>query len=257
VKFILTRILPPLLALLLIGGAWELIVDHWRIPIFELPAPSAVYRGFKADRTELFGALWITAEATLIGFAASTIVGVTLAIILSASKWLRRAFYPYTIFFQTVPIVAIAPLLVIWLDPGLQSVATAAFIVSVFPVIANTLSGLLSTDPALEDLFRLHRAGIFARYWKLRLPSALPSIFTGLRIAAGLSVIGVIVSEVMVGEYGSSEGLGVKLLADNHNGRTDLVFAAVLLSSLLGLVLFSAVNLAGMLLLRRWHASER
>jgi NitT/TauT family transport system permease protein len=153
--------------------------------------------------------------------------------------------------------VAIAPLLVIWLDPGLVSVAIAAFIVSVFPVIANTLTGLLSTDPALVDLFRLYRAGPIARLWKLRLPSALPNIFTGLRVAAGLAVIGAVVSEALVGEIGDSEGLGVKLRSASANANTHVVFAAVLLSSLLGLAMFGAVNLASTLTLRNWHASEK
>lgn len=256
-KYFFTRTLPPVIAFALLCGAWEAFVRIRHIQPFILPAPSGIFIKLIKDRAELLSALWISAEATLIGFAASAIVGISLAVVMSASTPLRRAFYPYTIFFQTVPIVAVAPMLVIWLDPGLTAVSTAAFIVSVFPVIANTLTGLRGADPALEDLFRLHRAGIFSKFWKLRIPSALPNIFTGLRIAAGLSVIGVIVSEALVGELGDSEGLGIKLRGASDNGNTEMVFAAVLLSSLLGLALFGVVNLAGMLLLRRWHASER
>ncbi len=135
--------------------------------------------------------------------------------------------------------------------------ALSSFIVSVFPVIANTLAGLLSTDPALEDLFRLYEAGRWARLWKLKLPSALPSIFTGLRIAAGLAVIGTVVGEFLVGLFGPGEGLGVRIISAKKTGHTDIVFAAVLIASLLGLAMFAAINLAAKLLLRRWHASEQ
>ena len=178
-------------------------------------------------------------------------------IVLSSSRWVQQAFYPYAVFFQTVPIIAIAPMLVYWFGFGLKSVAVSAFIASVFPVIANTLAGLLSTDPALEDLFTLYGAGSIARLWKLRLPSALPSILTGLRIAAGLAVIGTVVGEFLVGVLGSREGLGVKVVSGIKYGKIDKVFAAVLLASLLGLALFAAVNLASAVMLRRWHASER
>jgi NitT/TauT family transport system permease protein len=209
------------------------------------------------ERADLLDGLWTTAQGALLGFAASAVIGTLAAIALASSAWARRAFYPYTLFFQTVPLVAVAPLLIFWLNPGLTSVAVCAFIVSVFPVIANTLTGLRSTDPALLDLFRLYHAGPLARLWKLRLPSALPSFFTGLRVAAGLAVIGTVVAEFLVGTLGAGEGLGVRIASAARNGHTDRVFAAVLLASFLGLALFGAINLAGMLLLRRWHASER
>jgi NitT/TauT family transport system permease protein len=136
-------------------------------------------------------------------------------------------------------------------------VAISAFVVSVFPVIANTLTGLLSTDPALEDLFQLNGASAWSRLWKLRFPSATPNIVTGLRVAAGLAVIGTVVGEFLVGLLGTSEGLGVRIISAKKTGQTDELFAAVLLASVLGLAMFAAVNLAGRLLLRHWHASER
>jgi NitT/TauT family transport system permease protein len=224
---------------------------------FLLPRPIAVFNAITANPASWLASLWTTSQAALIGFFASAILGIMAAIALAAAGWVRRAFYPYTLFFQTVPIVAIAPMLVIWYGPGLASVALSAFIVSLFPVIANTLTGLLSTDPALEDLFRLYGARPWARLWKLKLPAALPSIFTGLRVAAGLAVIGTVVGEFLVGFYGEGEGLGVRIVAAKKVGRTDEVFAAVLMASLLGLALFAAINLAAKLLLRRWHASEQ
>ena len=208
-------------------------------------------------RAELLSGTFTTALSSLIGFGSSVVVGIAVAILLSAFPWIRRAVYPYTLFFQTVPIVAIAPMLVIWCGPGLASVSISAFIVSVFPVIANTLAGLLGTDPAILDLFELYGASPIDRLLKLRLPYALPSIITGLRMAAGLAVIGAVVGEFLVGVFGEGEGLGVKIMNAKKNGHIDMVFAEVLLASLLGLALFAAVNAFGYLMLRRWHASEK
>jgi len=224
---------------------------------FLLPTPRAIVRIAINRRHDLLSALGTTTEAALIGFFCSAGGGIAAGMALSASSLVRRAFYPYTVFFQTVPIIAVAPLLMIWCGPGLPAVALCAFIVSVFPVIAGTLTGLLSTDPALEDLFRLYGASRWAKMWKLRLPSALPSIFTGLRVAAGLAVIGTVVGEFLVGVYGPNEGLGVRIVSAKKQGRTDEVFAAVLVASLLGLAMFAIINLAAKLLLGRWHASEQ
>lgn len=253
----LRRILPPVCVFVLALVTWGLYAHLSDAPAWLLPSPESVLESFYRDRNELIPSLGWTSLAALAGFAASAIVGVAIAIGLSASPLLRRAFYPYTLFFQTVPIVAIAPMLIIWLGVGIGPVAVCAFIVSVFPVIANTLAGLLSTDPALVDLFRLYGARPLAFLWKLRLPSALPNIFTGLRIAAGLAVIGTVVAEFLVGQIVGNVGLGVRVMSAIHESRMDLAFAAVLLASLLGLALFGAINLAARLSLRRWHASEQ
>lgn len=250
-------ILPPVAVFVLVIAAWELYCRLTQAPAFLLPKPTAVFRSIGHDHKELLASLGWTALAAGAGFAASGVFGVLIAIMLSASAVLRRAIYPYTIFFQTVPIVAIAPMLIFWFPPGLEPVALCAFIVSVFPVIANALSGLLSTDPALVDLFRLYGGRRFVTLWKLRLPSALPDIFTGLRIAAGLAVIGTVVAEFLVGQIVGKVGLGVRIVSAIHESRTDLAFASVLLASLLGLLMFGLVNLVGHLALRRWHASER
>jgi len=253
-------ILPPLIVLMVATLAWEAVVA-WRSATavgyeLPLPRPSGMIRVMIAQRSELLAALGNTAEGAILGFIASGLIGSCLAIVLSASTWVRRAVYPYTLFFQTVPVIAIAPMLEIWSGAGLRAVVIIAFIVSVFPVIAATLEGLLSTEPALEDLFRLYGARPLARLWKLRLPSALPSLLVGLRVAAGLSVIGTVVAEFFVGAYGADEGLGVKIVSDAKYGHTDAVFAGVLLASLLGLAMFGCVNLAGRFLLRNWRAAE-
>jgi NitT/TauT family transport system permease protein len=252
-----TLVLPPLLVFILIATGLEIFVRVRSIPIYEFAKPTDVFKAMVENRRDLLSGLWNTAEAALIGFGSSIVVGITAAILLSSSRWIRRAFYPYTIFFQTVPIVAIAPMLIIWCDPGLKPVSISAFIVSVFPIIANTLSGLLSTDPALVGLFQLYGAGPITRLWKLRLPAALPSIVTGLRVSAGLAVIGTVVGEFLVGTLGDGEGLGILIVGASKHSDTDKVFAAVLVASLLGLAMFAAVNTIGHLMLRRWHASEQ
>ena len=250
-------ILPPVAVFVVAMVAWEILMRITNVPAYLLPRPSAVLRSIAVDHSALLASLGWTALAAVAGFAASALVGVLIALVLSASPLLRRALYPYTLFFQTVPIVAIAPMLIFWLPPGLAPVAVCAFIVSVFPVIANTLAGLLSTDPALADLFRLYGAGPISAVWKLRLPWALPNIFTGLRIAGGLAVIGTVVAEFFVGQIVGRAGLGVRIIGAVHESRTDLAFASVLLASLLGLAMFGVVNLAARLTLRRWHASEQ
>lgn len=184
-------------------------------------------------------------------------IGVLVAVALASSRILERAFYPYTVFLQTVPIVAVAPLLVLWFGAGFRAIAVSALIVSVFPVIANTLAGLRSVNPALRNLFRLYGASRAATLLKLELPSAVPSIVTGLRVAAGLAVIGTIVGEFVAGYAEDAAGLGITVMAANRQLRTNLLFAAVLSASLLGLAIFGAVNLVGHLLLRRWHPSEK
>jgi NitT/TauT family transport system permease protein len=249
--------LPPVIVFVGVVLAWDAAVQLFSLPAYLLPRPWAVMRSMVENRDRLLPSLGWTAMAAISGFVASALIGVLIAILLSSSSFLRRAFYPYTVFFQTVPIVAIAPMLIIWVGFGIKPVVVCAFIVSVFPVIANTLIGLLSTDPALVDLFRLYGARPIAGLWKLRLPSALPSILTGLRIAAGLAVIGTVVAEFSVGEIVGAVGLGVRIMSATKQSETDFAFAAVLLASLLGLAMFGAVNLIGHYALRRWHASEQ
>jgi NitT/TauT family transport system permease protein len=246
------QVLPPLVSFVGATLLAEVAIRLADVPPLLLPRPSAVARAAWEQAGTLLPALASTARSVGLGLAASSSAGILAAVVLSSSRWVERAFYPYAIFFQVVPIVAIAPLLVIWFGYGTRAVVAAAFVVSVFPVIANTLTGLLSVDPALRDLFRLYGASRLATLRKLSLPWALPYVLTGLRIAAGLAVIGAI-----VGEFVGGGGLGVVVLEAMRQQRTDLVFAAVLYASGLGLVLFAAVNLASGLALRRWHGLGR
>ena len=245
----LTKVLPPPMPLVVAGVLAELLVPADRYSV--VPTPSAVARAF-LNEPDLWPATQQTVIASVAGFVMSAVVGIAFAIVLSSSRWVQRALYPYAVLFQTVPIIAIAPMLVIWIGFGMPTVIASAFIVSVFPVIANAVSGLLSTDPALVDMFRLYGAARVTTLLKLRLPFALPSIMTGLRIAAGLSVIGAI-----VGEFITGGGLGSIIDASRTQQRVDKVFAVLILASALGIGLFGIVNLVSRLTLRNWHASEK
>lgn len=252
---VLERVGPPLVTFVAIVAIWELGVRALDVPRFLVPPPSAVLAALLADLPLLAGAAATTATGAGIGFLLSVSIGTSAGLVLSLSKWLERGLYPYALFLQTVPIVAVAPLLVLWFGPGLRAVAVSAFIVSVFPVIANTLSGLRAVDARLRDLFRLYGADRIATLFKLDLPFALPSIATGLRVASGLAVIGAIVGEFVAGFSEGRAGLGITVLAAYRQLRTDLLFAAVLLAALLGLVLFGVVNVVSTLVLRRFRAA--
>ncbi len=241
---------PPLVPMIVTLVGAEVAVQRAWVASFLVPAPSSVLAAIIRDWSELWRATLNTTVAALIGFGMSIAIGSLLATALFSRPWVRRALYPYAVFFQTVPIVAIAPLLVIWFGWD-RTVVASAFIVSIFPVIANTLTGLLSTDPALCDLFQLYDAKRWATLYKLHLPFALPQIFTGLRIAAGLAVIGAI-----VGEFITGSGIGGSIMVSRQQSRVDKVFAGLLLASLVGIVIFTAINVVCWFALRRWHASE-
>ncbi len=248
----LTRVLPPLLPLAITMLGVELVVGAGWVSGYLLPPPSQVFASLHKDSDELFRALRETAVAASLGLILAALGGAAVAAAMSVARLLQRALYPYAVFFQTVPIIAIAPLLVIWFGYGMPTVVASACIVSVFPVIANTFAGLRSTDPALLDMFHLYGASRTATMIKLQLPSAMPAVFTGLRVAAGLAIIGAI-----VGEFIAGGGLGGVIDSARTQQRADKVFAVVLLASLLGLAMVGLINLASALTLRHWHASER
>jgi NitT/TauT family transport system permease protein len=254
---VLERAAPPVLALVILLAAWELCARVLEVPAYLLPPPSAIVLAAKANAVTLAEGALTTARAALTGFVLSAILGVLAAIVLTSSRLIERAFYPYTVFLQTVPIVAIAPLLAVWLGPGVQAVSACALIVSVFPVIANTVTGLRSVDPALLDLFRLYGAGRLATMMKLMLPASLPHILTGLRIAGGLAVIGALVGELFAGFSEGTPGLGIVVQSSYKQLRTDLLFAAVLTATALGLVIFAVVDALSARVLGRWHPSEK
>jgi NitT/TauT family transport system permease protein len=214
-----------------------------------------VVRAAGEMRVPLAGAAWMTGTSAAIGFAIAAGVGVLAGSVLAAVPFLMRGLYPIATLLQMVPLVAIAPLLVIWCGYGPRTAVASAAIVSVFPVLAATLDGMRGTDRGLVELFGTLRAGRVQRWWKLELPWAIPSIVTGLRVAAGLSVIGAIVGEFVGAFAGDESPVGILILSAMRENRTDLVFAAVAVAAIVGFVLFGLVSLGGWLLLRRWHAS--
>lgn len=247
-------LLPPIVAAVLGLLLWEGLVRVLKPAAYLLPPPSAIGAAASAELSTLASACLTTGLSAVSGFLLSAVIGVVIAVFLSTSELVERAFHPYAILLQTVPIVAIAPLLVLWFGVGPRAVTASAFIVSVFPVITNALAGIRSVDGNLRDLFRLYGASRLAVLWKLELPHATPSIATGLRVAAGLAVIGAIVGEFVAGFAEGRPGLGIVVMTSYRQLRTDLLFAAVGCSALLGIVLFGAVGLGSSLVLRRWNA---
>lgn len=248
--------IPPFVVIITMLALWEVAVRIFQPAPYLLPGPIAVAQAIAGDFDRLLAATIRTATSAFLGFAIAAAGGVLLGTLLSISRFVERGFYPLATLFQMVPLVAIAPLLVIWFHYGLGATVAASAIVAIFPVLASTLDGLRSVDPGLRELFAISRASRFATWWKLGLPSSTPQIVTGLRIAAGLAVIGTIVGEFVSGYAGDRAPLGVVIMAAMRENRTDLVFAAIALSSLVGLMLFVMVGAGGWLLLRRWHASS-
>lgn len=242
------RLLAPLILFALVVGVLEALSQAGIVPRYLLPPPSEVWTTLRSDAREYLQAGTITLTEAGLGLLLSFLVGNGLAVLMSVSRWLSAALQPYAVFFQTVPLIAIAPLLVIWFGYGIPTVVVAAFIVSVFPVIVNTLAGCRAVDPALRDLFQLYRASRSQTLMKLTLPHAIPHMVTGLRIAAGLAMIGAI-----VGEFIAGGGLGGLIDAARTQQRLDKVFAAVLLASLAGALMVGLINLSAHVFLGRWR----
>jgi NitT/TauT family transport system permease protein len=246
------RILLPIVPLVLVALLIELGGRAGWINTYFVPTPMQVAKVFSSPGM-LLGAMWETTLGTLGGFAIAAASGVLIAIVLSSSKLLERMLGPYAILFQTVPIIAIAPLLVIWIGNDIWSVIAVAAIVSVFPIIANTLAGLRSVEPAMHDLFTLYRATPLQRLWKLKLPAALPQMLVGFRIGAGLSVIGAITGEFVT----TGSGLGGVITIAKQQQRVGVVFAALVCCVVLGVVVAGVLGLVSRVALRHWHASAR
>ncbi len=236
---------------------WQLIVTVQQLePIF-LPSPLRVAHAAWQERQKLFQGFLVTGAASLLGLMLSVAIGSVLAVLFSQSRWVRSAFYPYVIFLQTVPIVAITPLLITWFGYGFKTVVIVATIISLFPVVSNVTAGLISVDENLKDLFRLNRASRWETLSKLRIPFAIGHLVLGTRISAGLAVIGAIVGEFFVGTQAEGfVGLGTLMTSWQRLARTDASLAVVFVSTLLGLAILSVVNLIAGTLLRRWTAGS-
>jgi NitT/TauT family transport system permease protein len=250
----LLRIALPIVVLVLVLALWETIVRIENIPPYVLPSPSLIFRTLIGDWTLLSQSLLVTLATTIEGFLLAAIGGVGLAVLFNQSRLLEYSLYPYAVILQVTPIVAIAPLLLIYLPQPL-AVLACAWIVAFFPVLANTTLGLHSVDRNLTDLFTLYGASRRQVLWHLKLPSALPYILGGLRIAGGLSLIGAVVAEIAAGSAGAGSGLAYRIAESGYRLNIPRMFAALLLLSAAGIVIFYALSLVNYLALRRWHES--
>jgi NitT/TauT family transport system permease protein len=248
------RLLLPLAVLALGVLLWDLVVRINAIPPYILPGPGLVLSTLVADWPVLSASLLATLETTFEGLALAVIGGVGLAVLFNQSRLIEYSFYPSAVILQVTPVVAIAPLLLIYL-PQHAAVLACAWIVAFFPVLANTTLGLNSVDPNLADLFRLYGASRGQVLWQLKMPSALPHMLTGLKIAGGLSLIGAVVAEIAAGSAGAGSGLAYRIAESGYRLNIPRMFAALLLLSVAGIVLFFLLTLLSDLVLRRWHES--
>src|SRR4030095_1810051 len=221
---------------------------------YVLPSPHVVFRTLVADWPVLSESLGVTLLTTLEGFIAAAVGGIALALLFNSSKWLEYSLFPYAVILQVTPVIAIAPLLLIYL-PQQTAVIVCAWIVGFFPVLSNTTLGLNSVDRNLAGLFQLYGASRLQTLRYLKLPSALPFMLGGLRIAGGLALIGAVVAEIAAGSAGAGSGLAYRIPESGYRLNIPRLFAALLLLSVTGIVMFFALSLASHLVLRRWHES--
>lgn len=243
---------PPLIALVVLVVVWASVVRIFDVKSYFLPAPGEVLAAAWRIRSELFGAVCLTGCAAISGFVLSLSIGCVIAMIFSQSAYVRLGCFPYAVLLQTVPIVAIAPLVINWNGAGLQSVILISFVVSLFPIIANVTAGLTSVDSQLIELFRLGEATWWQEATKLRIPHAVADLVTGARTSAGLAVIGAIVGEFFTGNTTSQHGLGFLIPQRIHWLKTDEAFAAVAMATMLGVGMFGSVGLLRSTVLARW-----
>lgn len=248
------RILLPVVVLALVLAGWQATVNFNQIPPYILPAPSLIFSTMILDGALLTHSLWVTLLTTFEGFLLAAVGGIGLAILFSQSRLIEYSLYPYAIILQVTPIVAIAPLLLIYLPQPL-AVLACAWIVAFFPVLANTTLGLNSVDHNLIALFELYKASRWQMLWNLKLPAALPQMLAGLRIAGGLSLIGAVVAEIAAGSAGAGSGLAYRIAESGYRLNIPRMFAALLLLSLAGVAIFFALSALSHLVLRRWHES--
>ncbi|MDE2184150.1 MAG: ABC transporter permease [Alphaproteobacteria bacterium] len=247
--------LPALLGIAVVA-AWQGAVRALAVPVYLVPAPSDVWAAFLGDAPSLLASLWATLEVTLIAFACALVGGVALAVLFSQSRTVEAMLYPYAIVLQVTPVVAVAPLLLIWVgyDHVERALVLIAFLVAFFPILSNTTLGLKSTDHNLVDLLRLYGAGRWQILWRLKGPTALPYLLGGAKIAGGLALIGAVVAEMVAGS-GTATGLGWRIVEAGNRLEIAKMFAELTLLALLGIAIFATLSAVEHAALRHWHES--
>ena len=250
------RYLLPLALGVAVLALWEYLVRLYQVPVFLLPAPSAIWSALVGNFASLLQSLGTTLAVTWIAYLIALAAGIGLAVVFSQSRIAELALYPYAVILQVTPVLAIAPLILIW--TGYEHVERAAVIIALivafFPILSNATLGLRSVDPALSDLFRLYGASRFQRLWRLQLPGALPNILAGAKISAGLALIGAVVAEFVAGS-GAATGLAWRITEAGNRLEIAKMFAALALLALAGIVNFYALAFVEWLALHRWHES--
>ncbi len=255
-KLVSVDVIAPLMVGILVIVAWDIFVRVTKMPPYLLPGPLLVLQTLISDWKELFPSLMITLEITLAAFVAAVVSGLLVAILFTQSKWIERSLFPYAVILQTTPIVAIAPLIIIWLKNNtFAALVVCAWIVAFFPIVSNTTLGLNSVDHNLSNVFQLYRASRWQTLLYLRLPSALPYFLGGLRISGGLALIGAVVAEFVAGTGGAKSGLAYQILMASYNLQIPRMFAALFMTTALGVIIFVLLTLVSDFLLSNWHES--
>ncbi len=249
------RWLLPLVIMVLAIWLWDRICVWNGIPKYILPRPGVVLQTLYSEAGLLFSSLLVTLKITFLSLLLAVVGGVGLSVLFAQSKWVEMSFFPFAVILQVTPIVAIFPLINIYVDNQTAKLLLCAWIVAFFPILSNTTLGLNSVDRNLRDLFRLNGATRWQELWHLRLPAAMPYFLGGLKIAGGLSLIGAVVAEFVAGASGQSSGLASRIIEAGYRLNAPRLFAALILISLTGIVIFLVLSLVSHLVLRRWHES--
>ncbi len=250
------RIVYPALVGVALIAIWQGLVTSMDLPPYLVPSPWLMLKTLFIDWAPLGSALLVTLKITLLAFAAATLAGVLISFLFVQSRLIETALFPYAVLLQVTPIVAVAPLIIIWIKDPMASMVVCASLVALFPIISNTTLGLRSIDPDLQSYFRMNRATRWQTLVRLRIPSALPYFFGGLRISSGLALIGAVVAEFVAGTGGTGAGLAYQILQAGFRLNIPRMFAALLLISLTGVALFAAMAWLTTRALGSWHASQ-
>ncbi|MEA9391581.1 ABC transporter permease [Acerihabitans sp. TG2] len=250
------KIIYPALVAVVMLAFWQGSVSYFNIPQFLVPSPLVMLHSLWTNLASLMMSLLFTLKITLISFLLSIVIGAAVAFLLVQNRFVETALFPYIVFLQVTPIVAIAPLIIIWVKDTTLSLVVCATLMAIFPIISNTTQGLRSVSPGLLSYFQLSHASRLQTLVRLRIPSALPYFFGALRISSGLSLIGAVVAEFVAGTGGSNTGLAYQILQAGYQLDIPLMFAALLLISLTGIVLFGVMSWISHWALSAWHESE-
>lgn len=246
----------PGLAMIAALALWEWAVRHYEIPHYLIPAPSRIWATLMTDGPSLMGSAWFTVKLTLMALALAVAGGVTLGALFALSRTLEMSLFPFAVILQVTPVVAIAPLILIYVESTFAALLICAWIVAFFPILSGTAIGLRSADHNLRDLFTLYRATPWQRLRYLLAPSALPYFMASLKVAGGLALIGAVVAEFVAGTTGRNTGLASRIIESSFRNEIPRMFAALALVSLLGIAIFAATSWLSRRVLGRWHESE-